>query len=76
VLEIAQGREQSTKVSCGWSLEYWAQNFDMVWIWKVLGPVITIEAEQVYVTKPVFSSDGGGLDALFHALVFVRCQAL
>jgi hypothetical protein len=52
VLEIAQGREQSTKVSCGWSLEYWAQNFDMVWIWKVLGPVITVEAEQYFAIDP------------------------
>ena len=49
VLEIAQGKEQSKKVSCGWSLEYWAQNFDIIWIWKVLGPVITVEAEQSYV---------------------------
>ena len=34
------------------------------------------DIEQVYVTKPVFSSDGGGLAALFHALVFAWCQAL
>jgi hypothetical protein len=34
------------------------------------------EIEQVYVTKPIFSSNGGVLAALFHALVFAWCQVL
>jgi hypothetical protein len=36
----------------------------------------TPDREQVYVTKPVFSSNGGVLAALFHALVFAWCQVL
>jgi hypothetical protein len=41
------------------------RRLEMLWLWKALGDVISLESGQVYVTSTVFSSNGGVLGAVF-----------